>query len=319
MFLNTYNHKITRVLSLLLALTMGVAMVSCEDDEDIIDDEEAVLSIYEEIAESPSFTILKAAIDKANLTDRLTADGDLTLFAPSDNAFISAGITDLDDYTADELAAILQYHVIEDGLLIDELADSEEQQTLNGMLYVTANEDFIYLNGNTSFVPYNVNVEATNGIIHAIDRVLQVPQSPVTEIISADDDLAILQEAVAQAGIGDVLGQEGPYTIFAPTDGAFERLFDTLGVSSLSEISQDQLAGILQYHVVQDRTFGPEIEVGSQSTLLGEPFTITFDNNDILLVDESDATENATVIAGNRLGTNGIVHIVDEVLLPAEE
>ncbi|WPP50080.1 fasciclin domain-containing protein [Catalinimonas niigatensis] len=316
MFLNTNNNKINRILSIFLALTVGVVMMSCEEDDDIIDDDENNLTIYGEVTNSPGFTFLTAAIDKANLTDRLDAEGSYTLLAPSDNAFINAGITDLDDYTSDELAEILEYHVIEDEVLVSELADVEKQETLNGTLYVVPTERYLYLNGNTLIG--EANVETVNGVIHVVDRVLSAPQSQITAIIEEDENLNILQEAIAQAGVGDVLSKAGPFTIFAPTDEAFEKLFDELEVSSISELSNDRLAKILQYHVIEDRAFSPALEVGSQSTLLGETFTITFDNA-ILLVDENEHTANAVVVAGNRLGTNGVVHYVDEVLLPEEE
>lgn len=316
MTLNIEKSRILRVLSILLALSMGVVLMSCEDEEDIVDDGESDLTIYEEIAESPDFTLLAAAIDKANLRDQLDSEGSLTLLAPSDNAFISAGITNLDNYSADELADILKYHVINEELLIEDFVASEEEETLNGTLYVIPTEQSIYLNANAQFVR-PVNVDATNGVIHVVDNVLEEPQSTIADIIGDDDDLAILQEAIAQAGISDVLTQEGPYTVFAPTDEAFEKLFDELGVSSLAELSSDQLTDILQYHVIEDRTFSPELEAGSQSTLLGENFTVTFDNA-ILLVDDNDVTENAVVVAGDRLGNNGVVHYIDEVMLPSD-
>lgn len=316
MTLNIEKNRIFRVLSILLALSMGVVLMSCEEDEDIVDDGESNLTIYEEIAESPDFTLLAAAIDKANLRDQLDSEGSFTLLAPSDNAFIRAGITNLDNYSADELADILEYHVINEELLIEDFVASEEEETLNGTLYVIPTEQSIYLNANAQFVR-PVNVDATNGVIHVVDNVLEEPQSSIADIIGDDEDLAILQEAIGQAGISDVLTQEGPYTIFAPTDAAFEKLFDELGVSSLAELSSDQLTDILQYHVIEDRTFSPELEAGSQSTLLGENFTITFDNA-ILLVDDNDVTENAVVVAGDRLGNNGVVHYIDEVMLPSD-
>lgn len=315
MTLNIEKSRIFRALSILFALSMGVVLISCEEDEDVIDDGESELTIYEEIADSPDFTLLAAAIDKANLADQLDSEGSFTLLAPSDNAFISAGITNLDNYSADELADILEYHVINEELLIEDFVESKEEETLDGTLYVIPTEQSIYLNANAQFVR-PVNVDATNGVIHVVDNVLEEPQNNVAEIIGDDEDLAILQEAIAQAGINDVLTQEGPYTIFAPTDAAFEKLFDELGVSSLAELSSDQLTDILQYHVIEERTFSPELEAGSQSTLLGENFTITFDNA-ILLVDDNETTENAVVVAGDRLGNNGVVHYIDEVMLPS--
>jgi transforming growth factor-beta-induced protein len=302
-----------RLLSLLVVLTAAVVLVSCEDDDDVVDDD-PVGTIYQEISGANNYTILEAAINKAGLQSTLEGSGSFTLFAPNDNAFVSAGITDLDDYSADELAAILQYHMVDSEIDFAALSGQEEVETLNGIVYVTPFNDNNFLNARAGFL--QADAEATNGVIHVIDRVLFPPENEISAIITESEGLSILEEALLQVGVENVLTGSGPYTIFAPSDDAFTALFDELDVTTINELSDEQLMDILQYHIVSDRVFSTELVAGDQGTLLGQNFAIDFEGNSIVIIDDNETSEDAVVVAGDFLGTNGIVHIVDEVLLP---
>ncbi|MFW5726251.1 MAG: fasciclin domain-containing protein, partial [bacterium] len=168
-------------------------------------------------------------------------------------------------------------------------------------------------NGRASII--ETNLGAANGLIHTIDNVLLPPQREVSDIISDRDDLTTLQAAIERLNLAGELSQNVPYTIFAPSDEAFEELLNTLGAGGLSEIPDGQLAEILQYHVVSNRIFSFDLEEGNVNTLLGEPFVVSFDNG-VIITDGSDVTQNSEVQEANILGTNGVVHIIDEVLLP---
>lgn len=302
-----------RLLSLLVVLAAAVVLVSCEDDDDVVDDD-PVGTIYQEIAGANNYTILEAAINKADLQSTLEGSGSFTIFAPNDNAFVSAGITDLNDYSADELAAILQYHVVDSEIDFAALSGQDEVETLNGTVYVTPFNDNNFLNARAGFL--QADAEATNGVIHVIDRVLFPPENEISAIITESEGLSILEEALLQVGVENVLTGSGPYTIFAPSDDAFTALLDELDVTTINELSDEQLMDILQYHIVSDRVFSTELVAGDQGTLLGQNFAIDFEGNSIVITDDNETSEDAVVVAGDFLGTNGIVHIVDEVLLP---
>jgi uncharacterized surface protein with fasciclin (FAS1) repeats len=310
----TDNNKHTsRILSLLLVLSISFVFIACEEDEDVMDDEPAG-TIYQEVSDAASYTILEAAINKAGLQNTLGGSGSYTLLAPSDQAFINAGITDVDSYTADELTEILSYHMIGSELEFSVLAEREEIETLNGILYVTPFNDDIFLNARAGFP--QANAEASNGIIHAINTVLFPPQEAVSGIVTETEDLSTLESALTRVGMENVLIDDGPYTIFAPSNEAFNRLLNSMDMSSLDELTDQQLTDILQYHVVSDRVFSTELEAGEQSTLLGRSITISFDSNAIIITDGNEDSENAIVVAGDELGTNGIVHLIDRVLIP---
>ena len=307
------NKNITRILSLLLSLSVGIVFFSCEDDDDVVDNEPAG-SIYQEVADASNYTILEAAIDRAGLRSTLEGSGSYTLLAPSDQAFINAGITDLESYTADQLATILQYHVIDSEVDFSTLSGMDEIETLNGTVYVTPFNDNIFLNARAGFP--QANADASNGIIHVINTVLFPPEDALATIVTETENLSTLEAALTRVGVENVLTGSGPYTIFGPSDEAFNRLLNSMEISSLDELSDQELINILQYHVVSDRVFSTELEAGEQSTILGETFAIDFDANAIIISDGNEDTENAVVVAGDQLGTNGVVHLIDRVLLP---
>ena len=117
-----------------------------------------------------------------------------------------------------------------------------------------------------------------------------------------------LVEAVVKAGLVETLSDTGPFTIFAPTDAAFEQLYEDLGVSGIEQISAETLIPILQYHVVSGNVLSTDLTEGDVDTLNGK---ISFSLS-------GPVTINGTseVIAIDIQGTNGVVHVIDEVLLP---
>ena len=137
----------------------------------------------------------------------------------------------------------------------------------------------------------------------------------VGTIISSEEDLSTLTSALERTGLSSTLADGRPYTIFAPTNAALELLLEELEIEGLDEVPTDQLTRILQYHVVAGQTFSTELEAGSVNTLLDEDFTVAF-SNAIVLANDVNGNDNAVVVAGNLLGTNGVVHVIDRVLRP---
>jgi len=297
-------------LFLLLALSSLTLFTSCEDEEE----EEIIetLTIADALASDFDFTILNEALMRTDLMSDLDAQGSFTLLAPPDEAFINAGITNLDRFTDEELTEILQYHVIAGDVFYSDF-NTRTVETLNGNIYVSSNAQRIYLNGETNFV--QINYGASNGVIHSVDRVLMPPQNSVVQLVTEDDDLTIAQAAIEKAGLVSTLNGDGPFTIFVPTDYAFNILFEELGVNGIDEISSTELANILQYHAIESRSFSTDLEAGMQPTTLeGESFRVLFDFN-IFLIDENDTNDNARIVQDNKLGTNGVIHKINRVLL----
>ena len=133
--------------------------------------------------------------------------------------------------------------------------------------------------------------------------------STVVEIAVSNPDFSILVDAVKKAGLVDALSAEGPFTVFAPSNAAFESLFSQLGVDGVKDLSAEQLTPILTYHVVSGKVMSTDLSNTKVSTLSG-------DNK--LKVDISDGVKinESNVVAADIEGKNGVVHVIDKVLIP---
>lgn len=153
------------------------------------------------------------------------------------------------------------------------------------------------------------DVMASNGVIHAIDKVI-LPANVVNHAIN-NPNFSILVEAVVKAGLVDALSAEGPFTVFAPTNEAFTNLFNTLGVTGIADLTADQLTPILLYHVVSGNVTASQVNTGSVPTLKeGSNINVVVSGMGVKL------NSNSNVIATDVQGTNGVIHAIDAVLLP---
>lgn len=132
--------------------------------------------------------------------------------------------------------------------------------------------------------------------------------STVVEIAVSNPDFSILVEAVTKADLVGALNAEGPFTVFAPTNDAFNALFKQLGVKGISDLSKEQLSPILTYHVVLGKVMSTDLSNTSVSTLNGKEIKIDLSNG--VKINESK------VIAADISGENGVIHVIDKVLIP---
>lgn len=132
--------------------------------------------------------------------------------------------------------------------------------------------------------------------------------STVVEIAVSNPDFSILVEAVKKANLVDALSAEGPFTVFAPTNEAFENLFSKLGVDGVKDLTAEQLTPILTYHVVSGKVMSTDLSNTSVATLNGQK----------IKVDLSDGVKinDSSVVKADIDGKNGVVHVIDKVLLP---
>jgi len=133
--------------------------------------------------------------------------------------------------------------------------------------------------------------------------------STVVEIAVSNPDFSILVDAVKKAGLVDALSAEGPFTVFAPTNAAFESLFSQLGVDGVKDLSAEQLTPILTYHVVSGKVMSTDLS----NTKVG-----TLNEGNKIKVDLSDGVKinDSNVVAADIEGKNGVVHVIDKVLIP---
>lgn len=137
------------------------------------------------------------------------------------------------------------------------------------------------------------------------------PKLNVVEIAIADERFSILVEAVSKAGLVDALSAEGPYTVFAPTNDAFNMLFKDLGVSGVQDLTAEQLAPILLYHVVSGKVMAADVKSGKVATLNDKSWLAIEAGSSGVKINES-----SNVILTDVEGTNGVIHVIDAVLIP---
>ena len=133
----------------------------------------------------------------------------------------------------------------------------------------------------------------------------------IVDIAVASGDFTTLVAAVQAAGLLETLSGEGPFTVFAPTDEAFATLLDELGVTAEELLAREDLADILKYHVVPGKVMAEDVVgLDSATTVQGGSVTISTDENGNVLIDD------ATVVQADIEGSNGVIHVIDAVLLP---
>ena len=313
------------------------------------DNEEASSNLVELVVAAENLTALEAAVIKAGLVDTLSGDGPFTVFAPTDDAFmgllmaLGEDYTSLDDFDTDEEIALLKdillYHVVPSQVLAADLAPGNVETALaDNSLEIIASEDTFVIGdaSDTNASIENTDIIATNGVAHLINKVL-LPQSAVdfvaslqlktiVEIAVATDDLSLLVEALtaANANLVDTLSGEGPFTVFAPTNDAFVALLDVLGddYNSLADFDTqeelDLLVKILTYHVVSGTAaFSTDLSSGQQiETVNGANVGINIKDGTVHVEDASDT--NAAVVIADVEASNGVVHVINKVLLPQE-
>lgn len=250
------------------------------------------------------------------------SDNGLTLFAPTNDAFAAAGITDVNG--AD---AILAYHVIDGTVMQSMLPDSgiaaAEVPTLGGNIYITNAGGPVSINGTTSVIA--TDITGSNGVVHVIDRTLVPPTNTINDIVASlaggnPAEFTMLAAALGRAGLGDTFGTAGPFTVFAPTDAAFMAA-GFPDVASIEAADPEVLAGILTHHVVQPNVyiFSTDLTDDLQAPMLnGQNVTIDLDTLTIQDAAQSETPAGLVPELLNVHATNGVVHVIDRVLLPAD-
>ncbi|WP_430811192.1 MULTISPECIES: fasciclin domain-containing protein [unclassified Carboxylicivirga] len=292
-----------------------VTVADLEADNGVVHVIDAVLlpptiTVFDIIAGSDDHTTLEAAIVAAELKETLMGEGPFTVFAPTDEAFdaLPEGTVAalLEDPTGD-LAQILLYHVVAGKAMSGDLHDGQMIVTVNGKeVKVTIDGSTVMINDAMVTV---ADIEADNGVVHVIDAVLIPPTITVFDIIAGSDDHTTLEAAIVAAELKETLMGEGPFTVFAPTDEAFDALPEGT-VAALLEDPTGDLAQILLYHVVAGKAMSGDLHDGQMIVAVnGKEVKVTIDGSTVMIND-------AMVTVADLEADNGVVHVIDAVLLP---
>jgi uncharacterized surface protein with fasciclin (FAS1) repeats len=259
-------------------------------------------------------TALVAALTKADLVSTLQGDGPFTVFAPTDQAFTDAGI-DLDSFSTDEeiatLADILTYHVVAGSVLSTDLEDKTTTTAVNGdSLAFAVDADGVMVN-DANVV--SADVLASNGVVHVIDKVLMPPieiEPDIPTVAARTGVHTALVAALTQADLVTTLQGDGPFTVFAPTDDAFAAAgIDLTTFDTDEEIAA--LVDILLFHVYSGAVNAADVTDGLTVTMVnGDEATFTVSTDGTVMVGD------ATVTSADVIASNGVIHVIDEVLMP---
>ena len=309
---------------LLISLT---TLQSCNNNDD--ENVEDVSTVVNLAVDSADLTSLVAALDRANLVSALNGEGPFTVLAPTNDAFaafLSANnFNSLEDIPVDILTKVLLNHVISGSLISTDLstgyantlATSAASQTPLSIYVDTSNG--VRFNGVSSVSA--ADILAVNGVIHKVDAVIGLPN--IVTFATADPNFSTLVSALTRSDLTtdfvgvlstDAATAPAPFTVFAPINDAFNRLLTELNLASLSEIDEPTLDVVLKYHVVGganvlDSNLTDNLTV---STLSGD---ITADiSGGARLTDSSGRVSD--IIATNVQANNGVIHAINNVILP---
>jgi len=294
----------------LIAMLGIFILTGCENEEEMTPVSDMTIAEY--ALSDDNFSILVQALTKAELVNVLNGEGNFTVFAPTNAAFTALfsqlEISGIADLTKEALTPILLYHVLGTEAK-SSMITTGYYSTLSPAQgsYLSLKADVssgVKLNKTTNVTTADVDVK--NGVIHVIDKVL-LPPSVVDQAL-ANDSFSILVQAVVKAGLVETLSGAGPFTIFAPTNAAFETLFAALGISGIADLTAEQLIPILTYHVVSGNVLSTQLSAGTVETLNG-PISVT-------LTPSPAINTNSMIVATDVQGSNGVIHVINKVLLP---
>lgn len=280
--------------------------------------EPTTTNIVEKAAATPELSTLVAAINAAGLGETLSGEGPFTVFAPTNAAFeaLPEGLLEtlLKPESKGLLTSILTYHVVSGSVKAGDLTSGQTVATVQ-----SENVAFDLSSGakvNDANIT-TTDIEVSNGVIHLIDKVILPPsvvaamqKKNIIELAVGTDVLSTLVAAVQAAGLVETLSGEGPFTVFAPTNDAFAALPAGTVENLLKPENKNQLISILTYHVVAGKIMSTDLKNGQKAaTVQGSEIMVDLTNGAKI--------NDATVIMADIDASNGVVHVIDKVILPS--
>ena len=281
----------------------------------------------------PNFSTLVSALTRSDLTtdfvgvlstDSATAPAPFTVFAPINDAFnrllTELNLTSLSQIDEPTLDVVLKNHVVGGANVLDSnLTDNLTINTLGGDITadISGGARLTDSSGRVSNI-IATNVQADNGVIHAINKVILPLQQPTTnnivDVAVGSENLSTLVAALERADLVTTLANQGPFTVLAPSNEAFNTFLSDNGFSNLDDVPVDVLNNILRNHVIGGRLESTDLTTGYASTFATTPAS---DANMSIFIDVSNGVKFngiSSVTDADISADNGIVHVVDAVI-----
>lgn len=318
--MRTLNFNLLKKTALILTVASTVLISACSKDDD--DEMAGDQTITDIVVSNNSFSLLETALVQAGLTGVLDGNGPFTVFAPNNEAFVAAGLdteAKIKAVPVETLKQILLYHVVGQRVPSSGIASASNSPVKTAAdldVFVTKNAAGVFVNG-ASVV--QADVMARNGVIHVINTVLMPPMGNIVQVAQGNPNFSMLVAAVLRASQGStnvaqVLSGQGPLTVFAPTNQAFMNA-GFADVAAIQAADPAVLTSILTYHVVGARVFSSDLAEGARpATVNGGTLTISLAGG--AKVKGNKNTTASMISPANMVTTNGVIHVVDQVLLP---
>lgn len=294
----------------------SVVMTSCNNDDD--SNPTTPNTIVDVASNDANFTLLVAALQKAELVETLQGTGPFTVFAPTNAAFNAAGFADEAAINAADkatLTAILLNHVVSGNVASTDLSDgmiAASQQTAGtaSNLYFAVNSNGVWVN---EAKVTQANLTASNGVIHVIDKVLTT--GSIADFVINNPNFSTLETGVttAPASLATTLSGAGTFTVFAPDNDAFD-VFVTETTTDLNTLTADNFNKIILSHALTSEVYSDGIP----------SMTVTTANTDEALVFDGTATfkdpsnRDINITKTDIKFSNGVVHVIGNVILPQD-
>lgn len=272
----------------------------------------AAKDIVTTAVEAGSFKTLAAALKAAGLVETLQGTGPFTVFAPTDDAFakLPAGTVEtlLKPENKPRLIAVVTYHVVPGKVMAADVVKVKAAATVNGQrVDVKVDGDKVLID---QARVVTTDIACSNGVIHVIDQVILPSADNIPATAGKAGTFKTLLAAAKAAGLVEVLSGDKPLTVFAPTDDAFAKLPAGTVESLLKPENKDKLAAILKFHVVPGRVFSNDVlSTKELKTVNGGVLTVAMKNG-------APTVSGAGLVATDIDAANGVIHVIDTVMLP---
>lgn len=308
---------ISKFLALIMIVTVSFA---CSDDNDPVIETNTIV----DVAVNNNLSSLVAAVTRTDLAGTLSGNVPFTVFAPTSAAFqdlldSNPSWNSVNDIPVETLKAVLLFHVVSGSVASTDLSDTyvntlstgPNEEPLSLQVDVAGGVEF---NGDAK--PITVDVQASNGVVHVIDKVM-LPPNVVTLALN-NGGFTSLVAALTRADltvdfVGTLSGTR-PFTVFAPTNAAFQALLDSnTNWNTLADIPLATLEAVLSYHVVNQANVQADQLKSENITTLGGTITIDLTAGAQI---KTTSAQTVNIIITDVQGANGVIHAIDKVLLP---
>jgi uncharacterized surface protein with fasciclin (FAS1) repeats len=306
-------RRIRTAFALLVVAALAAATLGAAASASTASRSDGDKNIVQTAVAAGQFTTLASLLTKAGLVDTLSTGGPFTVFAPTDAAFAKVPKATLDALakSPDKLKSVLLYHVVPGRVTAADVVKLSSAKTLEGRsLSIKVADGSVYVDNARVTTP---DVMASNGVIHVIDSVLipksvAAPQKNVVKTAVAAGQFKTLASLLTKAGLAGTLQGKGPFTVFAPSDAAFAKV-PKATLAALAK-NKAKLRAVLLYHVVKGKvTAAQAMKLHSAKTLNGKSVSIRVKGGKLLV-------GGATVVKANVSASNGVIHVINKVLIP---